>query len=342
MSRRHRNPQQIVDMRMRRGTFDMLFYLECLLTLGRQLSCILINYCCQEKRIVIFELCAFVTFFLAAANASGAGNAETNLVAFFKQVIASPPDIERFVAKRTALQVPIEGSAGSNSFQFQYFEGALSGTNYYLHSIRDPALPADTNRLGIIAARSGSSSYGIGGDGIIYAIGENMAVENVKANFVLSRQILCMGVGALEPDTVKWVGNEFTARNVVGKEVHGSLQISNNIPFRMEVGLVGEALPYMEIVYTYATPEDSFSGYPQNFLISYRFNQGLMKPLAKVEFQSVLLAKQPLSATFFNEDRFRRFLVYTNVYSNSDYYGTDVSNRLVKIDVILPSKWSVD
>ncbi|HEY9509416.1 MAG TPA: hypothetical protein VIV82_06080, partial [Verrucomicrobiae bacterium] len=115
-----------------------------------------------------------------------------------------------------------------------------------------------------------------------------------------------------------------------------------NIPFRMEVGLVGEALPYMEIEYAYATPEDSFSGYPQNFLISYRFNQGLMKPLAKVEFQSVLFAKQPLSATFFNEDRFSRFIVYTNVYSNAVVYSADESNRLVKFEVILPSGQPID
>ena len=290
-----------------------------------------------------FQTCALLTCLLSFSSGYAVGNtnAETDLVLFFKQAISSPPDIEKYVAKRTNLQLPanrtkgpLQGSSqsrpyGASSF---YIEGALSGTNYYLHSLPDPDLPPDSNHLGTISVRSGSSTYQIGGHGIIRGIGENGLLEDVKAKFRLSRQMLGMGAGEIEPETVKWNGNDFLAKNILGKDVYGSLHISNNLPLRLEVSLTNELLPYEAIEYTYATPADTFAGYPAKFIISYK-SRNELKPLAEIEFESVLLATQQLGAGFFSETRFADLIRYTNVFSNSDYYVTKgKSNKLVKVD----------
>ena len=267
-------------------------------------------------------------------------NAPIDLVSFFKQAISSPPDIEKYVAKRTNLLRPMPGSAYSSSngsSSFQYYEGALSGTNFYLRYLPDPNQPTGINQLGTISARAGSSTYELAGHGIVYGVGKNGLTEEVQVQFSLSRQILCMGAGELEPGTIKWNGSEFTAKNIFGKDVHGSLQISNDLPFRAEFNLSNELNPYKAIVYTYPSPADHFSGYPAHFLISYNNTEGLT-PMAEIEFKSVQVATQQLSAAFFNESRFAIDVEFTNVFSNSDFYASKTkSKELVKLNSYLES-----
>ena len=187
-----------------------------------------------------------------------------------------------------------------------------------------------SNQLDSIVARSGSNTYVIGGHGVTYGVGSNAATRAIGAEFGLSRQILCMGADEIESETVNWNGNEFTAKNVLGKDLRGVLQISNNLPFRMEVGLPNNPLPYEAIEYTYATPADSFAGYPAKILIYYKSVNGL-KPLAMIEFKSLQLATQQLNGSFFSETRFASRITYTNVYSNSDFYASNVKTKqLVK------------
>ena len=101
----------------------------------------------------------------------------------------------------------------------------------------------------------------------------------------------------------------------------------------MEVSIDGRPLPYEAIEYTYTTPADSFAGYPARFLIYYKDKDGL-KPMAEVEFKSILLATQHLDASIFSEARFADLYRYTNVYSNSDYYASKAkSKQLVKVDL---------
>ena len=192
----------------------------------------------------------------------------------------------------------------------------------------------DTNQVGVISARSGSSTYEIGGHGIIYGTGENGLTDDVKAQYGVSRQILGMGAGEIEPDTVKWNDNNFTATSVVGKGVHGSLQVSNNLPVRMEVSLDDRQLPYSAIEYTYANPAGSFAGYPAKFLIYYRYSaKDELKPLAEVEFQSVVLATQHLDASFFSETRYADLISYANMYIDSNYYAFSLKSN--RVDVLL-------
>jgi hypothetical protein len=201
-----------------------------------------------------------------------------------------------------------------------------------VHWLPDPDLLTDTNRLGTISVRSGSSTYEIGGVDIIYGLGKNGLTEDVKANFRLSRQILCMGAGEIELGTGKWNGNDFAAKNILGNDVHGSLQVSNDLPFRMEFSLANEPLPYKAIEYTYANPADSFAGYPAKFLITYKFTNGL-QPLAEVEFKSVLLATQQLSADFFSETRYGNLISNVYMFSDSNYYAFDLKSN--RVDVLL-------
>lgn len=267
-------------------------------------------------------------------------NREINLVSFFKEAINSPPDIEKYLAKRTNLQLPTQNGlvlSNSSSSSFQYLEGAISGTNFFLKRLSGPSERAGSNHLGTISARSGSSTYGIGGNGLIQGIGKNGLTDDIQAQFRLSRQVTGMGAGEIEPGSVRWDGNNFTAKNTLGKDIHGSLEVSNNLPLRMEVTLANATLPYKAIDYTYAIQSDSFSGYPAKFLISYKSTNGL-KPLAVVEFESMRIAPQDLQEDFFAASRFSDRVSYTNVYSNSDFYAShSKTKRLVKANSYVTS-----
>jgi len=236
--------------------------------------------------------------------------------------------MEKFVAKRTNLVLP-----ESDSRFFQYYEGALSGSNFYLHFLPDPSRSADSNHLGTISVRVGSSTYELGGHGIVYGEGTNALVDNVRVQFSLARQILCMGAGEIEPGTLEWKGDEFTAKNVYGKNVHGSLQVSNNLPARTEFFLGDEQAPYKTIEYTYGSPADSFGGYPARFLINLLSTKGLV-PAAAIEFKSVLLAKQQLDPGFFSPSRLTGSITYTNAYSNAVFYASaSKSKNLIRTDM---------
>jgi hypothetical protein len=285
--------------------------------------------------------CAVAFCLLLTSNAVGSDttNNPVDLVVFFKNAVGSPPEIEHYIVKRTQLQFPIGQKIGDakSSNSFQYLEGSFSGTNFFLHHLPDPGQPVDTNHLGLISARAGSSVYEIGGHGIIKGTGTNGLTDDVKAQFSVSRQVLGMGVGEIASGTIKWSGNSFTATNVVGKGVHGSLIVSNNLPVRMEIALDGSPMPYASIEYAYPASENQFSGYPEKFLICYKSKDGL-KPLAEVEFKSLVLATQHLGADFFSETRFANCYRYTNMYSNSDYYVSDSkSNYLVKANSLVDS-----
>jgi RNA polymerase sigma factor (sigma-70 family) len=262
--------------------------------------------------------------------------APVDAVAFFKQAVASPPDIEKFVLKWTnllppgSLKLPSGRTIHLNS-KFQYLEGALSGTNFYLHALPDPDLPIGPNSVNTFLARSGSSEYAIGGHGITYGTGENGLTQGVKNQYRSVCQYLCMEAGGIEPGTVKWDGNDFTAKNVSGDDMIGSLQISNNLPFRLELRIANEPLPYEAIEYIYPTPVDSFGGYPVRYLIASRVH-GRLKPVAEAEFKSVLISAQRLDASFFSKTRFDVQLTYTNMYSNSDLYASKPNGKLVKIN----------
>ncbi len=273
-------------------------------------------------------------------------NHDSDFVMFFKHAINSSPDIETFVAKRTSLRdfsflpLTISKSLGSNSVQ--YYEGALSKSNFSLRFISDPSQPKDSNHLDTIVAKSGSTAYEIGGHGLIYGVGSNALAQDVRANFGLTRQIVCMGTGEIETETISWDGNNFTATNVLGKNVHGVLLVSNDLPFRLEVWLADNPLPYEAIEYTYPNPPDSFAGYPAKFLIYYKSKNGLA-PLAEVEFISIQLSAEELKPEFFSETRYDDRITYAEMYSDSNHYTFAVksnrldvfllkSNRLVRVD----------
>lgn len=280
------------------------------------------------KKVVKIGAIIAYSLTLSISRAETMAQSPTNRVAFFKQAMSSPPDIEKFVAKRTNLILP-----KSDPRLYEYLEGALSGTNFYVHFLPDPGQPADSNHLGTISARVGSSTYELGGHGIVYGVGTNALTEDVRVQFSLTRQILCMGAGEIEPGTMVWNGDDFTAKNVFGKNVHGSLQVSNNLPLRTEFFLAGEQLPYQTIEYTYGTSADSFAGYPASFLINLKSTKGLL-PIAEVEFKSVLLATQRLDPSFFSPSRLSGAVTYTNAYSNEVFYASlSKSKRLVRTDL---------
>ena len=236
------------------------------------------------------------------------------------------------MAKRTSLRdfsflpLTVSKSLGSNSVH--YYAGALSKSNFSLRFISDPSEPKDSNHLDTIVAKSGSSVYEIGGHGLIYGIGSNALAQDVRANFGLTRQIVCMGTGEIETETISWDGNNFTAKSILGKNVHGALLVSNDLPFRLEVWLADDPLSYKAIEYTYPNPPDSLAGYPAKSLIYYKSQNGLA-PLAEVELKSIKVAAEELKPEFFSESRYDDRITYAEMYSDSNHYTFGVkSNRL--------------
>ena len=244
---------------------------------------------------------------------------DSEFVTLFRQAIDSPPDIESFAAKRSNLQRPdpkfISSSEAPTSM---YFEGAFSGTNYFLR-----------NQHGTISARSEATSYQIGGNVINYGVGSNGLTASVEAEFQVARQILCFGAGEIQAGTVKWNGNHFFATNMVGKVVHGTLEISNNLPCTLQLFLGDSPLPYSEVRYFYETSDKKLSGYPRRFLKFYRSKAALV-PLAEVEFDSVVVAKQPLGANYFAEQRFADYINHVELMQDTNHYGFRLKNGLVE------------
>jgi hypothetical protein len=260
-------------------------------------------------------LALFFAFF------SKADTAETtnDLVTFFKQAMSSPPDVENYVVGQRVFG---EGDT-------MFYNGARSGSNYFLKILSASNAPVNLDQADAIAGRSGSSAYWVSQNAVSYGIGSNGLTGNVEQNFFMAQQFLSMGISETASG-VKWSNNTFTA-TVWGHPRYGELSISNGIPSRLEISLAKGSPPYKVVEYTYPDPPTALSGFPSKMKNSSTGPNGKLKSFCEIQFYSIQLAARPLYSNFFASAQFiGPNILHTNVYSNADLYVQTKRGRTVK------------
>jgi hypothetical protein len=134
-----------------------------------------------------------------------------------------------------------------------------------------------------------------------------------------------MGLGDLNPQSVRWTGSEFVALTRRGVAQYGLLELSNSVPRRLLVARKKGDSPFKTISYVYPESQLSFSGFPEKIIISTLLD-GQLQPFLELNFSRVDVAKQPISADTFAPDRFiTSDIRYTNIYSHDTF--TSISPR---------------
>ena len=274
-----------------------------------------------------------------------APNRTDDLVAFFKRAINSPPDVEHFIACQQVhypCGMPPEIAAeltrrGVNAKKPQppfYFEGALSGGNFYVFDLTNAIGGFDPRRL--VTGRAGSNSYQIGFNVLrrtqedAEAHPENPVARWSKGQYNLINQLFQMGIGGLKAGTVVWDGNEFTAESDGRVTMYGELVISNGLPFALKVSTQKGGLPYEILNYVYPDPPFSLQGYPRK-IVRTMLSEGRWQPCDEFTLFEIQLAEHPLGEEFFREAQF----VTTNVqlitvYSNGAFFAILPEGKAVK------------
>ena len=263
----------------------------------------------------------FCLFLAWSAHSDNTTNTATDLVAFFKKAISAPPGVERYVVSQRQLQ-SVTPSVGPTikSGIISYYIGARAGSNYFLQILSGSNGFSDLSEKQLIAGRSGAGTYEINQNALSFGVGSNGLTGNVGVFYTVTRQFLGMGISEIEPESVRWGGNAFTATNNHGLAIYGELNISNGLPCKLGVSVAKSSPPYKVVEYAYPMPPLSLSGFPSNMIIS-RAPQGIAKPFCEISFYSVQLAERPLSDEFFAAAQFvGTNIIYTNIYSNADLY----------------------
>ncbi len=208
-------------------------------------------------------------------------------VAFFKQAISSPLHVDSFIAGQRSLRsledlaqlaqliAKLDDPGNKKTSDSQeslqkakkmqlenFYAGARAGSDYFLRYISSPTTPQIPAENASIIGRAGTVFYQVGKNNVSYGSGTNAFVSSVNSSFNLVRQFLDMGLADVEPESVVWTGNQFTALNQFGKSRYGDLEISNNLPVAINVSSGKNSPIYMRIEYQYPNPPASLAGFP--------------------------------------------------------------------------------
>ncbi len=291
-------------------------------------------------------------------------------VAFFKQAISSPLDVGSFIAGQRSLS-PIEELVQQEQFVAQmpamrnqkkpdlqeilqrakemqsehFYAGARAGSDFYWRSISSPNTPNIPAQHVSVFGRTGSVRYQVGQNNVSYGSGTNAFVASVDATFGFVRQLLDMGLGEIEPESVAWTGNQFTALNRGGNSEYGELEVSNNLPFAIKVSEQKNSQVFKRIEYQYPNPPASFRGFPAKMTI-FHVSEGEYKPELEITLYAVHIADTRLSHDFFSDEQFKTVeTIYTNAYINSEVWGiiTPAKGKpyftnVTKVKVVFPKK----
>lgn len=264
--------------------------------------------------------CLSAVVLMTSASANDSTERTGDLVIFFKRAVSVPPDVETFTASQRLIE----------SESISYYVGARAGSNYILQIVANSNALVNLSERQLITGRSGVGAYEFTQNAVNYGIGSNALTGGVGTLFTLTRQFLDMGIGTIEPESVKWEGNTFTAMDIYGRSQYGELEISNGLPLRLGISNAKGSPPYKMVEYTYPDPPTSLNGFPSKMAISGK-SEGKLKPFGEVLFYSVQLATQPLSDNFFAAAQFAGpNIMHTNIYSNSDLYVGNSHGQMVK------------
>ena len=291
------------------------------------------NHGGKSRVDILFGFYGAIFYMLLALNAHSDSltNTPGDLVASFKLAISSPPDVERYIVSQRQLESETFAIGQTiKSGLISYYIGARAGSNYFLQILSGSNGLPDLSQKQLIAGRSGAGAYEVNQNAVSFGVGSNGLAGNIGAFYTLTRQFLGMGFSEIEPESVRWGGNTFTATNNHGLAIYGELSISNGLPCRLGVSVAKGSPPYKMVEYTYPNLSPSPSGFPSKMIIS-RAPHGMPKPFCEVTFYSVQLAERPLPEDFFAVAQFAGpNIIYTNIYSNADLYVQNSRGQTVK------------
>jgi hypothetical protein len=267
-------------------------------------------------------------------------------VAFFKQAISSPLDVESFIAgernlrsieelvqedqlvaqmpamknqKPPSLQESLQRAKEMQSEQF--YAGARAGSDFYLRFISSPSTPNIPGQDVSVFGRIGSLPYQVGQNNFIYGSGTNGFVQSIDTMFGVVSQFLDMGLGDIDPASVVWTGNQFTALDRFGKSRYGELVVSNNLPFAIQVSKEKNSPAFKRIQYQYPNPPASLGGFPAKMTF-FAPSEGEYKPELEITMYAVQIADRRLPHGFFSDEPFKTAkIIYTNAYINSEVWA---------------------
>ncbi|HWY32687.1 MAG TPA: sigma-70 family RNA polymerase sigma factor [Candidatus Acidoferrum sp.] len=289
-------------------------------------------------------------------------------VAFFKQAISSPLDVDSFIAGQHSLKSikelvqddklfaerlaeenkktpnPQESLQKAKDMQSeQFYAGARAGSDYYLRYISSPNTPNIPGQDVSVFGRTGSMPYQVGQNNFLYGSGTNAFVASIDSMFGLVRQFLDMGLGDIDPERVVWTGNQFTALDRFGKSRYGELVVSNNLPFAIKVSMQKNSPVFKRVEYQYPNPPASLGGFPAKMTI-FTLSEGEYKPELQITLYAVHIADRRLPHGFFDDEQFKTAkILYTNAYLNSEVWGTIIPlkgkpyfTNMSKVKVVFP------
>ena len=300
----------------------------------------------MQPRGFFKRLGILLTFMMLWMRLAVASTTNLDFVAFFKQAISSPPDVENFIVSQRVLGAPerLAELAGTQDketlaqFAKQYvlehfYRGARSGTNFFLTPLEYHTATNALDSYAYTVGRYGNTKYTLNKttneNSIIYGIGTNAMTAGNNSLFTLVQQFLDMGLAEVRPDTVSWDGDTFNALAVWGEHRCGELELTNGLPKRLKVRGVKAGPIIKTIEYEYPNPSESKSGFPNKMVLSSHTDQGF-RPVMEITICEVRLSSRPLTETYFAEAHFiRTNITHVTIYSNSTMFATDRSGRVV-------------
>lgn len=266
-----------------------------------------------------------------------------DLIAFFKDAICLPPDVDHFSARQRVLRIETSPSSGG-LFSWSgsaselpppvIYDGKWSKGKFVLFCITTNSQSGGmtTNIIG----RSSDYSYQINENTLVRSAdtespnSTNMAVRLSDASFDTIKQFFNMGIGDLELGSVVWKGNEFEAKRSKGLRFFGQLATTNGLPYELNLSKERGGKPYKKCSYEYSKPPGSLGGFPLRTIISTMSPDGL-SPFLELTILDFKAAKTPIP----NEDFIPNGFVTTNtrftvIYSNGSRYMLDTNGQMIK------------
>lgn len=254
-----------------------------------------------------------------------------DVVDFFYKAITAPPDVEHFVGTYKPLRepaVPTDARAQARvTFGVQTFEGARAGSNFYLRGVGQ--LLGKTNLAwdGMVGGRAGSNSYQLNRNTLTRTTEmtdprhSNPVAGYAQGLYSLTLQFLNMGLGDVVPESVSWLGSEFSGKRTGGSSVFGHLYVTNSLPVTLVLRSKRGEAPYKSISYTYPEPRHALGGFPEVIIISNQ-SHDISHPAIEIQLHEVKLSLGKLPESFFKEDRFvGAHIQNTNIYSNGSRFA---------------------
>ncbi|MEI2727429.1 MAG: hypothetical protein V9H26_29210 [Verrucomicrobiota bacterium] len=245
------------------------------------------------------------------------------ITASLKRTIQSPPAIEEFEVSCRDLRSRIPAklmptNAVDITPAVQVFTGSRSGANFFLEQKNIPKNIVgrmETNSYNIVP---NAVYFGFVGTDSTNQYAGNRISQSSEGSFRLVTQFCQMGLGDIAPGSITWDGDSFVGLDTSGRTQYGSLEISNNVPFKLAVRWKKGEPPFKTIDFVYPEDGGEFGGFPKKVVISTLFEDGL-NPFLEIVYEKVRLAPGQLPKDFFNPTKFiSAEVVYTNIWSRSN------------------------